>query len=201
MSRFADYTESYRRDIAGRAASEGGGALAATGEHLALAMQRLGSATDCELPGAAAYVLEVARDHRRALAAEGLPDEAAATTIGVLVVLLHRRAVPSDFAGEFVEALADITVQSLSAARRAENEGDSFAAGHWTAIVMQQTALAAACLREFGDCGLAEAPRIRLMAETVTEVPRQWQGRPVSPYSSIDILTDSAGRLYAMGKL
>lgn len=205
MNRFEQYLSDYQSEL--KAADNTVGALVAfTGEQLARAIPRLAQATPDEMPAAARYLLAVAGDHCLYLSGEGLNDQAAATMISVLMLLLNRKANPETFKAEYQGALVDCVAPSLLAAQDAAQQADRFAADHWVAIALQQTALAAVTARTFalprpdgapGDC----LDQVFYIADNEPRVPSQWHGQPITAFTGIDILTDSTARLNAMGLL
>ena len=198
MNRYEDYLNAYRADKAGHTEL-----LAYTGEELAHSIARLCEATDDELTDAARYSLEVCDDHCRELCRAGMPDQAAASLIGLLFMLLHRKVNPETLPEAYCRALTDVVFMAFDAARKAQSEGDTYAREHWTAIVLQQVALAAATLRAFpiADAESARRAKILEIADKDASVPTAWHTAPITPRSAIDILGDSTSRLLALGLL
>lgn len=199
MNRYGQYLADYRAEKSGHSEL-----LAFTGEELAHAIARLGDATDDELTDGALYALEVASDHCGELSRAGMPEQAAASLIGLLFMLLHRRVNPETLPATYCRALTDVVFISLAAAQKARSEGDSFAHEHWTVIVFQQIGLAASTLRAYNPDGTdtdGQAAKIFEIAEKDPSVPTEWNGTPLAPCSAIDILGDSTSRLLALGLL
>ena len=142
MNRYERYLADYRAEKANT-----GELLALTGEELAHSIARLAEADQAELTQAAVYCLEVALDHCRELCRGAMPDQAAASLIGLLFMLLHRKVNPESLPELYCRALTEVVFTSFAAAQKAQSEGDAYAREHWTAIVLQQVALAAATLR------------------------------------------------------
>lgn len=176
--------------------------LAQSGEELALAMDRLGKADgDAELNIRARALLESADTHCSLLCRMGQAAQGAATRILSTWYTLHRRANPESFKGIYLLALADCAAMPVMALQDAINRSDAFAATHWDAIARQQTALAGATIRKF-DLPLPDDPDTRRLFMdicTAKDVPDTFDSTPISAFSALDILQDSASRLHALG--
>ncbi|MDE6437250.1 MAG: hypothetical protein K2K69_07070 [Muribaculaceae bacterium] len=199
MNRYERYLADYRAEKANT-----GELLALTGEELAHSIARLAEADQAELTQAAVYCLEVALDHCRELCRDAMPDQAAASLIGLLFMLLHRKVNPEALPALYCRALTEVVFTSFAAAQKAQSEGDAYAREHWTAIVLQQVALAAATLRFLAPTegvNPDQCAKILEIADKDASVPTTWHSAPITPRSAIDILGDSTSRLLALGLL
>ncbi len=183
-------------------ASEGPeGVLRWSGEQLAAASDRLaGAKSDARKP-CAAELLVIAYPHVEALSAAGMPADALATQTLAMLSVLRARVNPEEFAALWLQSLQVLCVK----ASEYIYSGDAGASLQPSQIAGQIFGLFIATVRDYiPRFGISDGMRrfydhLRHIATEAGEDISHFQGHRIVPTLAIDILTDTAARLAALG--